>query len=579
MTEIVAPSLALAALREAGYRNTASAVAELVDNAIEARAKSINIIAVNQEFMINVRRSTQISMIAVVDDGDGMVPDTLQKCLSLGWGTRLEGYEGLGRFGFGLKGSSISQARRVDVYSWQEDGELLRTYLDLDEIEEQQLSQLPEIEAAQLPMGLKQYLESESLLAKSGTIVIWSKLDKIDLRRSDTLLRRMNQDLCRIYRHFLDDDDQYGKRVEVKLHSISEHGKRDTEIDVKSLRANDPLYTLTPNNCPGYESQATNELLEEYDIPFHSPRGQSKVKIRYSVANPEVQALGGGSSVGKHYARNTGISVVRAGREIQLSDFGFIDSSEPRHRWWGLEIQFEPALDEVFGITNNKQEARALRRLGAADIESLEVDAADSDEHDKAVLQFRMELNKKLKEHIDQSMKVIKGRREGVRSQKKQNNIVKIVNDEVIVDPSATVSADLAEGQDDDTKIEQRVKLLLETDTTLLPEQAREFAAETLSYRIDIQTSDWPGDLFLDTKVVGNAAVAIVNRSHPFYDSFWGLLENADDQKGFEALEVLLMAYCRAEDELATRMDRDNFEQLRNRWGSWVRQLIRHAGS
>tara|TARA_R110002110_G_scaffold415594_1_gene651273 strand:+ start:6497 stop:8236 length:1740 start_codon:yes stop_codon:yes gene_type:complete len=579
MTEIVAPSLALAALREAGYRNTASAVAELVDNAIEAQAKSINIIAVNQEFMINVRRSTQISMIAVVDDGCGMEPETLQKCLSLGWGTRLERYEGLGRFGFGLKGSSISQARRVDVYSWQEDGEILRTYLDLDEIEEKQLSQLPEIEPAQLPKGLKQYLESESLLGNSGTVVIWSKLDKIDLRRSDTLLRRMNQDLCRIYRHFLDDDDQYGKRVEVKLHSISEQGERDTERGAQSLKANDPLYMLTPNNCPDFESQATNELQDEYELDFHSPRGPSKVKIRCSIANPDIQALGGGSSVGKHYARNTGISVVRAGREIQLSDFGFIDSSEPRHRWWGLEVRFEPALDEVFGITNNKQEARALRRLGDTDIESLEADAADSDEHDKAVLKFRMELSKKLKEHIDQSMKVIKGRREGARSQKKQNNIVKIVNDEVTVDPSATVSADLAQGQDDDTKVKERAELLLKADTTLLPEQAREIAEETLDYRIDIQTANWPGDLFLDTKVIGNAAVAIVNRDHPFYDSFWDLLERADDQKGFEALEVLLMAYCRAEDELATRMDRENFEQLRNRWGSWVRQLIRHAGS
>ena len=577
MTEIIAPSLALEALRAAGYRNTASAVAELVDNSIEAKAKSIDIVTVSQDIMVDVRQSSQISMIAVVDDGDGMAPDVLQRCLSLGWGTRLETYGGLGRFGFGLKGSSISQGRRVDVYSWQEGGELLRAYLDLDEIEQQQLSQLPEIDSAQLPSGLKRYLDGEGLLGKSGTIVVWSKLDKIDLRRSSTLLRRMDRDLCRLYRHFLDDDDEYGERVEVKLHSISEDGAADQAPT--SLKANDPLYLLTPNNCPDFESQASNQLQEEYDLYFASPRGSSKVKIRCSIANPEVQAMGGNSAVGKHYAHNTGISVVRAGREIQLSHFGFIDSSEPRHRWWGLEVRFEPALDEVFGITNNKQEVRALRRLVEADTESLEADAKDSDEHERAVLEFRMELSKKLKEHIDQNMKVIKGRREGTKSRQKQNNIVKIVNDEVIVDPSETVSADQTRGQDDETKVQQRVELLLKADTTLLPEQAHEIAVETLGYRLDIQTADWPGDLFLDTKVVGNAAVAIVNRSHPFYDSFWDFLEKSDDQKGFEALEVLLMAYCRAEDELATRMDRENFEQLRNRWGSWVRQLIRHAGS
>ena len=58
-------------------------------------------------------------------------------------------------------------------------------------------------------------------------------------------------------------------------------------------------------------------------------------------------------------ARNVGISVVRADREIDL-DQALVDPSEPRDRWWGIEIEFPPALDEIFGVTNNKQSARTL---------------------------------------------------------------------------------------------------------------------------------------------------------------------------------------------------------------------------
>ena len=40
---------------------------------------------------------------------------------------------GMGKFGMGLPNASISQANRVEVYSWQ-NGECFYTYLDVDEI-------------------------------------------------------------------------------------------------------------------------------------------------------------------------------------------------------------------------------------------------------------------------------------------------------------------------------------------------------------------------------------------------------------------------------------------------------------
>ena len=48
---------------------------------------------------------------------------------------------------------------------------------------------------------------------------------------------------------------------------------------------------------------------------------------------------------------------MRAGRELEL-DQSWIVSYDPRERWWGVEVEFPPSLDEVFGVTNNKQTAR-----------------------------------------------------------------------------------------------------------------------------------------------------------------------------------------------------------------------------
>ena len=38
--------------------------------------------------------------------------NTLLRCLSLGWGTKLEEDSGLGKYGFGLKGASLATCKK-----------------------------------------------------------------------------------------------------------------------------------------------------------------------------------------------------------------------------------------------------------------------------------------------------------------------------------------------------------------------------------------------------------------------------------------------------------------------------------
>ena len=202
MPHIIDAYLGLNALRQAGYRSTATAVAELVDNSIEANADKIDIIALSDDVFLSQRTSSQVTNIAVLDNGDGMNEETLASCLSMGWGTRLETRDGLGRFGFGLKGSSISQARRDDVYIWSSPGKVKRAHLDLDEIKEKQLSTLDEPVTANLPDWLVSACPEK--VEDTGTLVLWSNMDNLDLKRPETLVNRLNegalQDISALFR-------------------------------------------------------------------------------------------------------------------------------------------------------------------------------------------------------------------------------------------------------------------------------------------------------------------------------------------------------------------------------------------
>ena len=74
----------------------------------------------------------------------------------------------------------------------------------------------------------------------------------------------------------------------------------------------------------------------------------------------------GSAPWGKHADQNMGVSLVRAHREIQLDD-SWVSGDDPRERWWTVEVDFPTALDEVLGVTNNKQGTMTFQRLARYD--------------------------------------------------------------------------------------------------------------------------------------------------------------------------------------------------------------------
>lgn len=575
--QIVDAYLALNALRQVGYRNTATAVAELVDNSIEAEAEKITIVTLSAREPVAKRTVYRVQKIAVLDDGLGMTPDELGRCLSLGWGTRLDTRDGLGRFGFGLKGSSLSQAELVEVYSWQ-NGTVHKTYLDLPEVKEGRQQYLKSVEETSLPKEIVEAVGGK--IGSSGTLVLWSKLDGVDFKRPSTLFSRMQEELCRIYRHFLDNNNDYGKKRDV---SLVDFDLDNNKVEAShQLEPNDPLYLLEPSSCPDSDGKATNvEFEKPYAIPVEYEQGKfSDIEIRLSIAKPETQKMGGNSNLGKHYARNTGISFVRAGREIDFGSFGFLDS-DTRQRWWGVEVRFKPVLDELFGVTNNKQHIRGFKKLDPKhDVEQIEAlnEAAEDPEnsgHYKSSL--HLELNRNLTVKINAMLDVIKTRKEGSSadpSKAKPDPVSEKVNKDVAEDHTETSSDKEAEAKSEQQKLAERTKYVLETRPELSKEDAQAFAKATIDYKVDLNKGSWPGTMFLDLQFVANAAVGVINTRSPYYEKLWQHVEDSGDDRALSALEVYTMAYVRTEDEFRKTLDGDTFEKFRDRWGYWVSKLL-----
>src|SRR5690606_20742498 len=115
------------------------------DNAQQANATAIEVLCLEEREQLRHRERSRVSRIAVLDNGDGMSARTLRMALQFGNGTRLNDRTGIGRFGMGLPNASISQACRVDVWSWQNGPDnALHAYLDVREIESGAMTLVPD---------------------------------------------------------------------------------------------------------------------------------------------------------------------------------------------------------------------------------------------------------------------------------------------------------------------------------------------------------------------------------------------------------------------------------------------------
>ena len=197
---IVPVHLAVRAMRDNGYKNAAYAIAELMDNSIQAGAENVELLCAETISQNGQRERRRINKIAVLDNASGMNAETLRMALQFGNGTRLDPtlHTGIGRFGMGLPASSMSQCQRVEVWSWQDEIEnAIYTYLDLEEIICERMTDVPEPESRTIP---EPWLSVGKHWGKTGTLVVWSSLDRLMWKTAQALIDNSEFVIGRMYR-------------------------------------------------------------------------------------------------------------------------------------------------------------------------------------------------------------------------------------------------------------------------------------------------------------------------------------------------------------------------------------------
>ena len=449
---IIPPEKMLDGMKSGPYKTTAHAVAELIDNSADARAKEIGVVLI-----VNSSR-LQPHTIAVLDNGDGMSPEVLRHCLQWGFHGKRTDEKGtsrnrrrLGKFGVGLVAASFSQCSDVQVMSWQASEAsngvgVPSTGLSLVEGSEILLKNvLPDPKPRNLPGWATKAFEGMPTPLSAmphGTLVIWRH---VETRNRAATLKKQLVDLSgRIHREFIQHN---ALKIVVNVYN------EDT-ASVQTLEAT-PVDPTFLSNWPtddlgnwGFKGDTT--LFQPYtghigdtgkdatgahagkiiNVPHGAPDEQaqgmyvltSSYRSERAANDPDLNKLfnePGDAPYGKLANKLKGVSFLRAGREIDL-DARWLRPDKTVDRWVSVSVDFDSSLDSIFGITNDKQQVRDLADLAPRSLEEINEEIvelrADGTEDDSDYLE-RLLVAWHIKDQLQKMQREVRLQRKHTRRQ------------------------------------------------------------------------------------------------------------------------------------------------------------------
>lgn len=317
-------------LRDTGYEfNTA--IADIIDNSIAAGASVVDV-RVGMDYLGKIS-------VSVADDGCGMDREGLINAMKYGSRRRSDAAS-LGKFGLGLKTASTAFCKRLALIS-RSDGKspVLRAAWDLDYLGQSNSWGLELALAADHEVQLL----NESAREKSGTVVLWEKVDRLlpENSRSDgkllkNALKRQEESLrehiATVYQRFLDPNDSRSRTLTIKLNGIS-------------VDAWDP-FCIAEVGTPVVDKK----------VPVQLPGGQrAEFSIRaFILPRKEEFTSSENRNAAKISNERQGVYVYRENRLIHGPDWLGMYKQEPHFSLLRIELSFDHMLDDAFQVDIKK---------------------------------------------------------------------------------------------------------------------------------------------------------------------------------------------------------------------------------
>lgn len=599
---------ALQSQRSSGFKSTSNAIAEIVDNAFDANASEVDIIFIERKSETSGMFS--VDEIIIADNGKGMSSKLLASCLTFGSSEnesesdRVKNKK-LGKFGYGLPNSSLSQCPLTTVYSWVKKKQILKTDMDLVEILKSGSIEIPKPEKTDLPDYFSQLGEFEK--NKSGTIIQWENCDRLKPKRAQTLIDHSERMLGRTFRYMI------SKGKVIRFSHYQENAETNSYtpmMEPKNAVANDPLYLtpvctlapilknssktetplvvrskLLPFVVSDTECKNTNSLVAEHSFKkkFLWENKAYHYEIKSSLAHLDIQKPGvregGNTDVGKHYRRKLkvgSICFVRADREIDAGRFGIYEAGDPTDRWWTIEVKFDSDLDDLIGVSNNKQYIEFEKTLKDISIE-------EYNHHNASLSEARDALWIQLTKVLDNAKKALKKAVKAGDTRWKNNEGPGGSGTPGI--PSSTSTTQIATSNTDGkgkqlTQEEKKTLLAILTDKYPKLDQARILAAienfdQLKSKGILLYAESQADKLLWTFTPVNDFLVIIVNTSHKFYENVMMPLKDADDDSALSSLELFISSLAWSEHDIDDERKQNILEDFRENSGQHLSRYIR----
>lgn len=335
-------------IRDIGYKHSGSALAELVDNSFQAGAENIHVV-----FETN-KSGAKVTSIAVIDDGDGMIPDMIRFAMMWGGTHRENDRAGIGRYGYGLPSASVSQGKRFTVFSWPQGRKVHAVTLDVEEIGQGKHTDgigeiiIPEAAPAALPKFVQEHIKVNFPRGKRahGTVVLLEKLDKMTFNTVNGLRNHLLEFFGITYQKLL-------RNAQIIVHDTMlspidplfvNPGYRFYDLDADRAQALDPL-RIEIKSEDGKEVKGVMEVRFAFMPPSFGSIDKTKNAADRKNQNPRFQIM-------KEY---NGILFYRMGRFLDCVRHTPFHTFMNNDRYFKIEVDFPAVLDEHFNVSTSKQ--------------------------------------------------------------------------------------------------------------------------------------------------------------------------------------------------------------------------------
>jgi hypothetical protein len=509
-------------LRDTGYQfNTA--VADVVDNSIAADAKNIHIF-LKQDFRGKIS-------LRIYDDGTGMTKDGLLNAMTYGSKTR-ETKASLGKFGLGLKTASTAFCLRLVLMSRAKPSDSLITAVwDLDHVIK--VSQKWEISIGE-SSSAEVKLFDEILAGKTGTLVVWDKVDRVMKSYKDpvgTLAKKafekiiegpsgLRHHLAMVYQRFLDPADKRARNIAITLNGVPVEAWDPFAIGESQLAGDENISVDMPNgNVATFRIRA---FILPRKVEFSSEEAGKKARLAPA---------------------NQGIYVYRENRFTHGPDWLGLFTRETHMTNLRVEFSFDHRLDEAFQIDIKKSQIILDEAISifVRDFLAPRRRAAD--------LLSRKGVREEVKRTTENAHEV-------------SNRNISSKEDQVIKPNVKSLDATSSEAVLINRVGEVRLKLKILTSSK--------------KHELHVQTVDSIDDglLWAPAFIDGHCAVNI-NRGHPYYTKVY--VPNLQEGKGdvtIQGMDALLWGLSVAELNCISEQTKATFEELRYEVSRNLKKLV-----